>query len=163
MKRVVIVRHAKAVPYGYDDDFNRELTERGENDAKRIGQELRARKIMPEMIISNPARRALATARILAENAGFNIANIVENEYIYEGLTTNEFIDLIRKTSNNYQNVFFFGHNPGFHYFVNNLCIHFQGEMPTCSTVGIDFEVDNWNQIEARTGRLAFHFFPKMF
>ena len=29
MKQIVIVRHAKAVPYGYEDDFNRDLTERG--------------------------------------------------------------------------------------------------------------------------------------
>ena len=36
MKRVVIVRHAKSVPYGYEDDFNRYLTERGEKDAAKI-------------------------------------------------------------------------------------------------------------------------------
>lgn len=28
MKRVIIVRHGKAVPYGYDDDFNRDLQDR---------------------------------------------------------------------------------------------------------------------------------------
>jgi phosphohistidine phosphatase len=45
MKRVIIVRHAKAVPYGYDDDFTRDLTGRGVNDAGRIGNELKKREL----------------------------------------------------------------------------------------------------------------------
>jgi phosphohistidine phosphatase len=71
MKRVVLVRHAKAVAYGYEDDFNRDLRDSGVIDAQRVSNELKARGVFPDKIISSPALRALKTARIFAET--FNL------------------------------------------------------------------------------------------
>ena len=51
MKQIVIVRHAKAVPYGYEDDFNRDLTERGVNDATKISAELKQRGIKTDVFL----------------------------------------------------------------------------------------------------------------
>ena len=163
MKRIVIVRHAKAVPYGYDMDFDRELTDRGENDAGNIGRELKRKGIVPDLMISSPAARALKTARIFAENLGYEGDKIKELMVIYEGLTTSGFLSIVHQLPVDAQTVFFFGHNPGFHYLVSNLLAEFRGEMPTCSTVGIDFNVESWSEIEARTGKAAFHFVPKNF
>lgn len=162
MKRVVIVRHAKSVPYGYDDDFNRDLADRGKTDAKLVSSELSERGIFPDIMISSPAKRALKTARIFAENLNYERSAIREVEDIYDGLTTSEFLSLINETPENAGTAFFFGHNPGFHYFVSNLLKNFYGDMPTCSTVGIDFNVNSWKDIEARTGNLAFHLVPRM-
>jgi phosphohistidine phosphatase len=163
MKRVVIVRHAKSVPYGYDDDFSRDLRDRGKNDAKLISSELSTQGTKPDIMISSPAKRALKTARIFAENLNFNKKNILEVDDIYEGLTTSGFLGLIQDLPEEKETAFIFGHNPGFHYFANNLLENFGGDMPTCSTVGIDFYVDSWKKIEARTGKKAFQFVPKMF
>ena len=163
MKRVVIVRHGKAVPYGYDDDFSRDLRDRGKSDAKIISSELQEQEIFPDLIISSPAKRALKTARIFAENLNFNKKNIVEKQEIYDGLTTSEFLEIIQELPSNIETVFFFGHNPGFYYFVSNLLKEFYGDMPTTSTVGIDFPIESWEEVEARTGELAFHLIPKMF
>ena len=121
MKRVVIVRHGKAVPYGYDDDFSRDLRERGKEDAKRISTELFNRDILPDAMISSPAMRAIKTARIFAESLNFKKSKIIEVQDIYDGLTTSEFLELIQELPEEAETVFFFGHNPGFYYFVNNL------------------------------------------
>jgi phosphohistidine phosphatase len=161
MKRVIIVRHAKAVPYGYDDDFTRDLTDRGVNDAQRVGKELKKMGITPDTMISSTANRAIQTALIFAENLDFNKKRIVEIENIYHGLTTSEFLGLIQNLPVDFKTAFFFGHNPGFHYFVNNLLEYFRDEMPTCSTVAIDFNVDSWKKVAARTGKKAFHLVPK--
>jgi phosphohistidine phosphatase len=163
MKRVVIVRHAKAVPYGYDDDYTRDLTDRGVNDAQLIGKELKKLGITADRMISSPANRAIQTALIFAENLGFNKKEIVEIENIYNGLTTSEFLGLIKKLPDSVQTTFFFGHNPGFHYFANNLLEQFYDDMPTCSTVAIDFNVDSWKKVEARSGKKAFQLVPRMF
>lgn len=163
MKRIVIVRHAKAVPYGYDMDFDRELTDRGENDAGNIGRELRRKGIVPDLMISSPAARALKTAQIFAEKLGYERDKIKELMVIYEGLTTSGFLSIVHQLPLDAQTVFFFGHNPGFHYLVSNLLAEFWGDMPTCSTVGIDFNVESWSEIEARTGKPAFHLVPKNF
>ncbi len=163
MKRVVIVRHAKSVPYGYNDDFNRDLRDRGKNDARLVSEELNKQKIKPDVMISSPAVRALKTARIFAENLDFKKKKIIELEEIYEGLTTSEFLDVINELSDDIETVFFFGHNPGFHFFTGNLLEQYNEDMPTCATVGIDFEVDNWKEVKARTGKQAFRLIPKMF
>ena len=43
MKRLLLLRHAKAVPAEHAlDDIARPLAERGERDARRIGERLRA-------------------------------------------------------------------------------------------------------------------------
>ena len=163
MKRVVIVRHAKSVPYGYDDDFNRDLKERGKNDAKLVSTELEKRKVFPDIVVSSAAKRALKTARIFAENLNFSKKAITEVEDIYDGQTTSEFLEMIQNFPDNAETAFIFGHNPGFHYFASNLLKHFGGDMPTCSTVAIDFDVDSWEKVEARTGKLAFQLVPRMF
>lgn len=163
MKRVVIVRHAKAVPYGYDDDFTRDLTDRGVNDAQRIGEELKKMGILPDAMISSPANRAIQTALIFAENLEFSKKMIAEIDNLYDGLTTSEFLDLIKKLPDTNQTAFFFGHNPSFHYFTNNLLERFYDDMPTCSTVAIDFNVDSWKKVEARSGQKAFQLVPRMF
>lgn len=163
MKRVIIVRHAKAVPYGYEVDFKRELTERGEKDAGNIGQELKRKGVVPGAMISSPAARALKTAQIFAENLGFAKNLIVEKMDIYDGFTTAELLNIVHHLPETIQTVFFFGHNPGFHYLAANLSENFLGDMPTCSTVAIDFQVDNWHDVKARKGKLAFQLVPAQF
>ena len=130
MKRVVIVRHAKAVPYGYDEDFTRDLTDRGVNDAGLVSRELKNMGIKPDRMISSPANRALQTALIFSESLEFNKKQIQEIQNIYEGLTTSEFLNMIQHLPNDVNTVFFFGHNPGFHYFAGNLLKDYLGEMP---------------------------------
>ena len=163
MKRIVLVRHAKAVPYGYDDDFSRDLADRGVNDAELVAKELKRQGIKPDVMISSPANRAIQTARIFAENVGFDKKKILEVENIYNGMTTSEFLDLIRELPDQAEIVFFFGHNPVFFYYAGNLLEDFRDDMPTCSTVGIDFFVDLWEKVEARSGKKAFQLVPRMF
>ncbi|MFV0593299.1 MAG: SixA phosphatase family protein [Draconibacterium sp.] len=162
MKRVVIVRHGKAVPYGYNDDFSRDLSDRGKSDAALISSELNQRKVTPDQMVSSPAKRAIKTARIFADNLGFDRNQIQEVETIYDGLTTGEFLDFIQKLPEKSNTVFFFGHNPGFYYFAANLLHSFHGDMPTTSTVGIDFNTDSWQEVQARSGSLAFHLMPRL-
>ena len=163
MKQLILVRHAKAVPYGYNDDFNRELTERGENDATTIGARLKEQKIVPEIIISSSAKRALQTAYLFARALNFPENKIRIEEDLYEGMTTNDFITLLHELPEEANTVFVFGHNPTVFYLVSNLVKFFNGDMPTCSTVGISFSVDKWNKIEARRGQIGFHLTPRMF
>src|SRR5690606_9515651 len=111
----------------------------------------------------SPANRAIQTALIFAENMGVNKNELVEIEDIYHGLTTSEFLDVIKKLPESTKTAFFFGHNPGFHYFVNNLLEKFYDDMPTCSTIAIDFNVDSWKKVEARSGKKAFQLVPRMF
>jgi len=163
MKRIVIVRHAKAVPYGYDDDLNRKLRRQGKEDAKIVSMALKEDRIIPDLIISSPAKRAFKTATIFAETLRYPVSRIMIEDELYEGLTTQDFIEIIRNLPEDMQTVFVFGHNPSLYYLVNNLVKLFNSDMPTCSTVGIDFSVDNWKEVSAREGKLAFQFMPRLY
>jgi phosphohistidine phosphatase len=163
MKRIVIVRHAKAVPYGYHDDFHRDLQERGKKDAKIVGSELHKQGIKADAMISSPAKRAMKTARIFAKKMNFNKNHIRQMNEIYEGLSTYEFLDIINKLPDQWNTVFFFGHNPGFHLFAKYLLSRFDEDMPTCATIGIDFDGNNWKEVKAHSGSQRFRIIPKMY
>lgn len=161
MKRVIIVRHAKSVQYGYDQDFRRDLTDRGVNDADKISNRLKEMGIHADSVLSSPATRAMHTASIFCANLGYPHHSISQVEDFYEGASTQDYIDLLKQQSDDVQTVFIFGHNPSVYYLVYNLVKYFNGDMPTCSTVAIDFQVDKWADIEARSGKLAFQLTPK--
>lgn len=161
MKRIVIVRHAKSEPYGYDDDFNRDLTERGISDAGRLSSRLKALGIFPDLIISSEAVRALHTATIFAENLNYSTGSIRRNEALYHGITTQEFIEMLQNLPDSMNTVFVFGHNPTVYYLVYNLVKYFNSDMPTCSTVVLDFEVETWKEVAARGARLEIQLTPK--
>lgn len=161
MKRVIIVRHAKSVPYGYDDDFNRDLTERGVADAEKISSHLAISGISPDLVLASPATRALHTATIFCENLGYNLAQIRKESTFYGSLTTQDFVEILQKLPAKVNTVFVFGHNPTVYYLVYNLVKYFNGDMPTCSTVALDFEIEKWPEISARSGKLAFQLTPK--
>jgi phosphohistidine phosphatase len=161
MKRVVIVRHAKSVPYGYDDDFHRDLTERGVEDANKISLRLMELGIVPDLVIASPAVRTMHTSGIYCKNLGYNLKLIQEESSFYGGLTTQHFVDMLQQLSDEIQTVFVFGHNPTVYYLVYNLLKNFTADMPTCSTVVLDFEVQSWKNVVARGGKMAYQFIPK--
>jgi phosphohistidine phosphatase len=161
MKRVIIVRHAKSVPYGYDDDFNRDLTERGIADAEKISSHLAISGIKADLVISSTATRALHTATIFCENLGYEVSQIRKEDAFYESLTTQDFVEILQTLPESVETVFVFGHNPTVYYLVYNLVKYFNGDMPTCSTVCLDFQVEKWSEVSARVGKLAFQLTPK--
>src|SRR5665648_913014 len=134
MKRVVIVRHAKSVPYGYDDDFNRDLMSRGVSDAEKISLRLREMDVFPDLVIASPAVRAMHTATIYCLNLGYDITSIRQENVLYDGITTQDFVDMLQQLPEDVQTVFVFGHNPVVYYLVYNLVKYFKNDMPTCST-----------------------------
>lgn len=163
MKRLAIIRHAKTEQQGYERDFDRRLIERGIEDARNIVVDLKEWNIKPDRIVSSPASRAISTARLFAEGLGFPENAIEEEEGLYFDFTTQDFIDLVRDTASNVETLFIVGHNPFMHYVAQNMCESYDGHMPTCSTVIIDFEVESWKDVEAREGLLFLHLYPKIY
>jgi phosphohistidine phosphatase len=163
MKRLIIVRHAKAEQGGFDHDFSRELSDKGKTDAQKISGDLKEWNIFPDYILSSPANRALTTARIFAEELDFPKQKIIEKKGLYFDCTTQEFVDLIHEIPDNHDNVFVFGHNPFVYFMAENMCQSFTGDMPTCSTVVIDFKIDSWKEVEPRKGNFFLHLYPKIY
>ncbi|HOY52795.1 MAG TPA: histidine phosphatase family protein [Prolixibacteraceae bacterium] len=161
MKQLVLVRHAKAVQYDYENDFSRELTPRGLEDAVKVSLHLREQGIVPRLIISSPAVRALQTAEIFAGTFSYPLKKIRKEHDLYHGYTTGDFLKLLRTTPDEEDVVYVFGHNPNFENYAWNICRSFSGELPTCSAVVIELPIERWAQLEARTGTLVMQVNPK--
>ncbi len=161
MKQVVLVRHAKAVPWGYEDDFYRDLTQRGREDAARVGSRLKSMGIQPGLFVSSPARRALETALAFAAVFGYPAEDIEEDPALYPGYAPHGFLEMLRGLSGEHDTLFVFGHNPAMEEYAHSLSDRFYGEVPTCSAIVIRFEADHWGLAEMHGGRLAGHFTPK--
>ena len=163
MKRVILVRHAKSVSHGYDQDFDRTLTERGEEDAKTISLELQKMNIKPDLIIASPAVRTSQTAWIYADRLGYHKKSILFEKKLYSGKSPENFLSMLQELEDEKETVIVFGHNPTIYYYMHFLIREFNDDVPTCSTVGIEFDVDSWSKLKERHGKMAFRFIPDMF
>src|SRR5437588_10240100 len=64
-----LLRHADPVSHA-DSDAARTLSEKGVEQAKRVGRFCQRHQIAPDVILSSPLRRAEQTARLAAEEMG---------------------------------------------------------------------------------------------
>jgi phosphohistidine phosphatase len=163
MKRVIIVRHAKTISYNYDNDIERELTERGEEDAEIISHELKKSNISADLIISSPAKRAKQTAEIYAKTLDYPKKSIRFEKKLYSGKSPENFLKMLQELEDEKNTIFVFGHNPSVYYYMNWLMRDFTDDVPTCSTVGIDFDVNSWEDLKEKSGSLGLRLIPDMF
>ena len=71
VKNLLILRHASPEAKGTDGtDFTRPLTPVGEQEARLQGAFLREAGIVPDLVASSTAHRAITTARLLLESMG---------------------------------------------------------------------------------------------
>jgi phosphohistidine phosphatase len=66
--RLYLVRHAEAAP-GNPDEL-RTLTEHGQEQARRVGEQLARDGVRPDAVLSSPLLRARETAQAIAKATG---------------------------------------------------------------------------------------------
>jgi phosphohistidine phosphatase len=156
MKTLILVRHAKS---SRDDptlpDRQRPLEARGERDAATMSKRLSRRHAKPELIVSSPAVRALATAKLIAKGLDCKREAIVANDRLYTATAT-AVIEVIEQLDDTLERVMLVGHNPEFadlaHHFTSTIA-----DMPTCAVVTFTFDVQTWSGI-ARAKPVAVDF-----
>jgi len=146
MKTLFLIRHAKS---SKDDptlsDKERPLNDRGMQDAPKMGQRLAKRCVDPDLIVSSPARRALATAEIIAKKLDYKSKDIVVDERLYES-SPDQLLEVIRALDENPKRVMLFGHNPEFAQLAHRLSPEIT-EMPTCAVAEFEFDIESWSAV----------------
>lgn len=163
MKQLIIVRHAKTIQYGYDQDYERTLTERGEHDAERISLEMVKAGIVPGLIISSPAVRTTQTALIFAGKCGYPAGNVRYDKKMYSGMTASTFIHKLQELEDHHTTVMVVGHNPGLYYFIDFLLTEFSLDVPTCSTIVMEFDIEKWSELKDHSGKMIRRWIPDLF
>lgn len=161
MKTLYLVRHAKSSwDYPALDDIDRPLSKRGKKNAPEMGERLVARNILPEILVSSPAKRAISTARRIADEIGFPREAIVSEDRLYLA-SVEDIVDVVRRTGNEVNSLMIFGHNPGFTDTANTLCGSDIYNIPTCGIAAIRFDTDDWQSVQPGEGQLLFFDFPR--
>ncbi len=160
-KQLLLIRHAKS-DWGNADltDFNRSLSKRGHSDAPEMAIRMVEKQIIPDLIVSSPALRAITTAKYFAKTWRITESKIQQENSIYEA-NLKSLLAMVNQLNNQVDQVAIFGHNPGLTDFSNYLSNGNIYNMPTCSIVIIDFPFENWNEISAATGKVILFDYPK--
>lgn len=159
MKTLFLLRHAKSSWKDKNlDDFDRPLKKVGLGDAQLMGKLLRQREIGLDLVISSSAERARQTTQLVLMSAGLQV-EVRYDDRIYEA-SMRRLLTLVSRLDNQANSVMLVGHNPGFEELLKTLTgeVH---SMPTATLAGIEFDVDDWSQVKARTGRLTLLLTPK--
>ena len=161
MKKLFIVRHAKSSWDFPDlDDYDRPLNRRGKRNAPEMGQRLAARDVLPDALISSPAKRAAATARRIAEQISFPVKTIKHEPLFYHG-SINSMVGVIKAVKDEVEALMIFGHNPGLTDLTNQLSGSDIYNIPTCGIAEIDFDISSWSELDNLKGNLVSFDFPK--
>ncbi|MCP3867604.1 MAG: histidine phosphatase family protein [Gammaproteobacteria bacterium] len=114
MSRILmIVRHAKSSwDSGAPTDFERPLGPRGERDAPRMGEWMKAQKLKPDYVVSSPAARAVQTTMGVCGPLGVKKKRFHWDERIY-GSDVESLLEVLSEVPGKYDRVMLVGHNPG--------------------------------------------------
>lgn len=162
MKRLILLRHAKAVAKR-PDDFGRELASRGHEQMKAVAKHLRKEELSPDLALVSPSARTRETWSL----AGLSGVETRYDERIYEA-EADDLLAVLHEVEPDFRSVMMVGHNPAFEELARDLAgsgrksdlKQMASEYPTASVAVIDFEVQTWIAVASGGGRLASFFTP---
>src|SRR4030066_387004 len=137
MKKLFLVRHAKSSwDYNELSDFERPLSKRGRRDAPFMAKLLSQQGVSPDLIVSSPANRAVATARYFCESFNYNFDDLFLEPKLYEA-SSEEILNVVQEIGDSFNNVMLFSHNPGLTDFASRLAEKSVDNIPTCGIVSL--------------------------
>ena len=161
MKRLTLLRHAKSswADRGLSD-FDRPLNKRGKLAAPLMGHRLLKQNIIPDIIVSSPAKRAAQTVKIIAKILNYPKQKIFWNKDVYEAEIVT-LISVIRNINPTVNHTLLCGHNPSLTALSNLLSCHTINNIPTCGVVSYKLDIPTWERLSDGIGELIVFDFPK--
>jgi phosphohistidine phosphatase len=158
-KKLFIIRHAKSSWKDLElSDFNRPLNSRGKKNAPMMGERLRDKNVVADIIISSPALRAKKTAKIIAKKVRYSKEIIYdENIYASTGMLIHK---IVKKIDDKNDSAFFIGHNSDLNMFAQEY-VNFDENIVTCGIVEIEFDCKHWKDISKKNAKFISYDYPK--
>ncbi len=159
MKTLFIMRHAKS---SWNDpalaDFDRPLNERGMAAGMFMGELMASIVLLPDLIVSSPAKRAMRTALMVKESSGSN-SPIQFDERIYEA-SPQTLRTVVSQIQDKFASMLLVGHNPGMEGLVHDLTGRLE-PMPTAALAVIGIDIKSWMEVSKGIGVLNAVYRPK--
>lgn len=162
MRRLTLVRHAKSdLGLPGQQDWDRVLNRRGQQDAPEMARRLRERKLRPDLILTSPAVRALSTASIMARELKVPPERVAQDERLYLA-ERKTILQVVRELGGDAQHVMLFAHNPGITDCANELSAGDRiDNLPTCGVFTACFDLPDWSRLDWHSGLEAEFDYPR--
>jgi phosphohistidine phosphatase len=158
MKTLYLIRHAKSDwKTDITSDFERPLNKRGLSDATMMAKKLQDLHFNPSIIFCSPAQRTITTSELITKEV-----KIIFKKNIYEA-SLKDLTQLLNEFPDEHSEVALIGHNPSMTYLLNYLTGDLIQNIPTCSVVKIELEINSWKEITQHIGTQKFFISPKMY
>ena len=157
MKKLLLIRHAKATHETGYADFERPLTDAGFKQAEVMASRLQANNIQPQILVASPALRTLSTANVFSQVLALEPA--ITDRAIYDAAES-ELLKVINNLPDEEDFIALVGHNPA----ISQVLYTLSGEakdVPPCSVALIEFEADSWAELHEGRGKLTYFSTPK--
>ncbi len=162
MKTLHLLRHAKSswTAAGVDD-HDRDLNERGQRDAPRMGAAL-AERIEPQPIHASSALRAQRTLEGLTEGwPALRLQPHVTEEALYT-FDWEEVLAWLQDQQTDRDSLFLIGHNPAFTELCNQLVARRAlDNLPTAGYLRFSADIDDWSDLTEGIATLEGWLFPR--
>lgn len=157
MKKLLLIRHAKAEKETGTKDTDRPLKYTGIQDARFMAERLKELSLVPQILITSPALRTATTAEIFAD---YLLLPEPQTDQLIYAATLQTLLKIINGLPGQYNFIGLVGHNPGIALLLDYLT-EVTREVHTCTTALIEFETDEWAAIKQSSGSLAYYSSPK--
>ena len=161
MKFLLLARHGTAQDkLKFPDDFERALTGKGRTECEFAGRRLKEMQVMPDLIMSSPATRAISTAIIISNKISYPRNKIISVSPLYEG-KLRDIVSLLRSINNNVTSVMLVGHNPLFDQLYAYLCERPSAAIKKGEVAALILNISSWTELNKNTGRYYFYISQK--
>jgi phosphohistidine phosphatase len=160
-RKLFIIRHGKS---SWDhqglDDIDRPLAERGILNAEEMAKRLSHQGLIPELLVSSPASRALNTALIMARFWMLKPAALQIHEPLYDAFISN-IEKVVSGIPSDVKGLAIFGHNPSWTAYANHFLSSPLDNLPTAGVVVVTFESDHWKNLNRSKVKDVYVDYPK--
>lgn len=152
-----LLRHAKAKREAGMEDFDRPLKKRGKRNAWELGVWLNQQNLIPDWVLSSPAKRAMSTTTRVLEAMDEIDLTIMRDKRLYEDME--QLLIALAECPVNAQKVLLVGHNPALEELLihlvglNNLPSNHEKLLPTTGFARLAMPED-WTRLSKRCAEL---------
>jgi len=151
-RELLLLRHGKSSWESIESDFGRSLTEQGQLHVERIAVYLQQNKLIPDFILSSPAKRALHTATIVCHSLGIDPDTIHTDSQIYNA-RLEDILSAISQCPQQSHRVLLIGHNPSLEELVDVLVPNSNEHLSPATLVQLSTD-NGWQQLQTSCARL---------
>lgn len=158
VRNLLLIRHAEAeFPSERKRDFDRALTQNGQNQAIILGTYVKDLPFDIDAVYHSPSQRTLETSRFIMDALN-RAPRLMDAEELYEA-TGNLMKAFVNRLDDNFQNIAIVAHNPGISDLYTFLTHKFEQYVPsTCAW--LICESDSWSHLSENSAQEKDFYYP---